>query len=267
MKIFKRIYLILLILITLIAIGVLLYPSVSNYINNKYAVNTISEYKNSIKNTSEDRLNELVEKSRIYNIDIAKGITPKDKFESVYMFGYIDIPKINVKLPIYEGTSKDVLKKGVGVLEGTSIPIGGENTHSVLSAHTGFTTQKLFTDIDQLKKGDLFYINIFDMRLAYEVDDINIVKPNDTSKIQIYHNKDYITLLTCYPYGLNTERLLVRGERVFQKDDNFNKAENLVNENNIRYINKELIFISIILILFFIIVIIMILKIKNTKVK
>ncbi|SQC85082.1 sortase [Clostridium perfringens] len=265
MKIFKRIYLILLIVITLIAIGVLLYPSISNYINNKYAVNTISEYKNSIKNTSEDRLSELVEKSRIYNIDIAKGITPKDKFESGYMLGYIDIPKINVELPIYEGTSKDVLKKGVGVLERTSIPIGGENTHSVLSAHTGFTTQKLFTDIDQLKKGDLFYINIFDMRLAYEVDDINIVKPNDTSKIQIYPNKDYVTLLTCYPYGLNTERLLVRGERVFQKDDNFNKIDNSINNN--KYINKELMFISIILILFFIIVIIMILKIKNTKVK
>ncbi|BDU93791.1 hypothetical protein [Clostridium perfringens] len=114
MKIFKRIYLILLIVITLIAMEFYLYPSVSNYINNKYAVNTISEYKNSIKNTSEDRLNELVEKSRIYNIDIAKGITPKDKFESGYMLGYINIPKINVELPIYEGTSKEILKKGVG---------------------------------------------------------------------------------------------------------------------------------------------------------
>ncbi|WP_341272381.1 class C sortase, partial [Clostridium perfringens] len=264
MKIFKRIYLILLIVITLIAIGVLLYPSVSNYINNKYAVNTISEYKNSIKNTSEDRLNELVEKSRIYNIDIAKGITPKDKFESGYMLGYIDIPKINVKLPIYEGTSQEILKKGVGVIEGTSIPIGGENTHSVLSAHTGFTTQKLFTDIDQLKKGDLFYINIFDMRLTYEVDDINIVKPNDTSKIRIYPNKDYVTLLTCYPYGVNTKRLLVRGERVFPKDDNLNKIENSINHNKLSF-NKKLIFIVIILTLICILITIIaaLLKRKN----
>ncbi|HAT4274303.1 TPA: class C sortase [Clostridium perfringens] len=264
MKIFKRIYLILLIVITLIAIGVLLYPSVSNYINNKYAVNTISEYKNSIKNTSEDRLNELVEKSRIYNIDIAKGITPKDKFESGYMLGYINIPKINVELPIYEGTSKEILKKGVGVIEGTSIPIGDENTHSVLSAHTGFTTQKLFTDIDQLKKGDLFYINIFDMRLTYEVDDINIVKPNDTSKIRIYPNKDYVTLLTCYPYGVNTKRLLVRGERVFPKDDNLNKIENSINHNKLSF-NKKLIFIVIILTLICILITIIaaLLKRKN----
>ncbi|WP_283702886.1 class C sortase [Clostridium perfringens] len=263
MKIFKRIYLILIIIITLIAIGLLLYPSISNYINNKYAVNTISEYKNSIKNTSEDRLNELVEKSRIYNIDIAKGITPKDKFESGYMLGYIDIPKINVKLPIYEGTSKEILKKGVGVIEGTSIPIGGENTHSVLSAHTGFITQKLFTDIDQLKKGDLFYINIFDMNLTYKVDDISIVKPNDTSKIKVYPNKDYVTLLTCYPYGINTERLLVRGERLFQKDTNSNKVDNSVNDiSKIKYINKELIIISLVLIIFSILVIILILKRK-----
>lgn len=266
MKIFKRIYLILLIVITLIAIGVLLYPSVSNYINNKYAVNTISEYKNSIKNTSEDRLNELVEKSRIYNIDIAKGITPKDKFESGYMLGYIDIPKINVKLPIYEGTSQEILKKGVGVIEGTSIPIGGENTHSVLSAHTGFTTQKLFTDIDQLKEGDLFYIDIFDINLTYKVDDISIVKPNDTNKIKVYPNKDYVTLLTCYPYGINTERLLVRGERVFQKDTNSNTVDNPVNDiSKNKYINKELIILSSVLLIFSVLVIILILKrkIKN----
>ncbi|WP_181481580.1 class C sortase [Clostridium perfringens] len=173
--------------------------------------------------------------------------------------------KINIKLPIYERTSDEVLKKGVGVIDGTSIPIGGESTHSVLSAHTGLTTQKLFTNIDQLKEGDFFYINIFGERLAYKVDEINIVKPNDTSKINISPNKDYVTLLTCYPYGINTERLLVRGERVFQKDYNFNKAENLVNDNNSRYINKELIFIVGVLTLFLILIIIVILrrKIKN----
>lgn len=263
MKIFKKIYLILIIILTLIAIGILLYPSISNYINNKYAVNTILEYKNSIKNTSEDRLNELVEKSRIYNIDIAKGITPKDKFESGYMLGYINIPKINVELPIYEGTSKEILKKGVGVIEGTSIPIGGKNTHAVLSAHTGLTTQKLFTDIDQLKKGDLFYINIFDINLTYKVDDISIVNPNDTSKIKIYNNKDYVTLLTCYPYGVNTERLLVRGERIVQ-NENFEEIDSLVNENGEKmHINKRIFFVSLVLVLFFALVVIVVLKRKN----
>ncbi|AMN30880.1 TPA: class C sortase [Clostridium perfringens] len=255
----------LLILITLIAIGVLLYPSVSNYINNKYAVSTITKYEKDIENTEKEEINKLMKKAVMYNSDIARGIISKSKFENGYMLGYVDIPKINIKLPIYEGTSDEVLKKGVGVIDGTSIPIGGESTHSVLSAHTGLTTQKLFTDIDQLKEGDFFYINIFGERLAYKVDEINIVKPNDTSKINISPNKDYVTLLTCYPYGINTERLLVRGERVFQKDDNFNKAENLVNDNNSRYINKELIFIVGVLTLFLILIIIVILrrKIKN----
>ncbi len=262
MKILKRIYLMLLILITLIAIGVLLYPSVSNYINNKYAVSTITKYEKDIENTEKEEINKLMKKAVMYNSDIARGIISKSKFENGYMLGYVDIPKINIKLPIYEGTSDEVLKKGVGVIDGTSIPIGGESTHSVLSAHTGLTTQKLFTDIDQLKEGDFFYINIFGERLAYKVDEINIVKPNDTSKINISPNKDYVTLLTCYPYGINTERLLVRGERVFQKDDNFNKAENLVNDNNSRYINKELIFIVGVLTLFLILIIIVILRRK-----
>ncbi|WP_415280490.1 class C sortase [Clostridium perfringens] len=252
----------LLILITLIAIGVLLYPSVSNYINNKYAVSTITKYEKDIENTEKEEINKLMKKAVMYNSDIARGIISKSKFENGYMLGYVDIPKINIKLPIYEGTSDEVLKKGVGVIDGTSIPIGGESTHSVLSAHTGLTTQKLFTDIDQLKEGDFFYINIFGERLAYKVDEINIVKPNDTSKINISPNKDYVTLLTCYPYGINTERLLVRGERVFQKDDNFNKAENLVNDNNSRYINKELIFIVGVLTLFLILIIIVILRRK-----
>ncbi|EDS79333.1 class C sortase (plasmid) [Clostridium perfringens] len=264
MKILKRIYLMLLILITLIAIGVLLYPSVSNYINNKYAVSTITKYEKDIENTEKEEINKLMKKAVMYNSDIARGIISKSKFEIGYMLGYVDIPKINIKLPIYEGTSDEVLKKGVGVIDGTSIPIGGESTHSVLSAHTGLTTQKLFTDIDQLKEGDFFYINIFGERLAYKVDEINIVKPNDTSKINISPNKDYVTLLTCYPYGINTERLLVRGERIFQKDTNSNKVDNSVNDiNKNRYINKKLIIISLVLIIFSVLVIILKRKIKN----
>nr|WP_015141772.1 class C sortase [Clostridium perfringens]AFV15059.1 Sortase A, LPXTG specific [Clostridium perfringens] len=264
MKIFKKMYICLLILITLIAFGMLLYPSISNYINNKYAVSTIVKYEKHIENIEKEEINKLLKKASIYNSDIAKGRISKSKFKDGYMLGYVDIPKINIKLPIYEGTSKEILKKGVGVIEGTSIPIGGENTHSVLSAHTGFTTQKLFTDIDQLKKGDLFYINIFDNRLAYKVDEINIVKPNDTSKINIYPNKDYVTLLTCYPYGVNTKRLLVRGERVFEKDNDLSEADNLVND---RCININFIFIGIILILLFTLVIILKIKNKNSKTK
>lgn len=265
MKIFKKIYLIVLILITIIALGVLTYPSISNYINNKYAVNTISKYQNQMNNTSQDEINELIEKSIIYNKCISEGVKPKDKFEEGYMFGYIEIPKIGVNLPIYEGASKEILKKGAGIIEETSIPIGGSNTHSVLAAHTGAVSQKFFTDIDQLKKGDLFFIHIFNRDLAYEVDDINIVKPNDTSKIHVYPNKDYVTLLTCYPYGISTDRLLVRGKRI---DYDFNKKteepKNINNVNNLKIgLKMKLEICLLILVIVFLFIIIILNKKRN----
>ncbi|ELC8371438.1 class C sortase (plasmid) [Clostridium perfringens] len=247
MKILKRLYLFVLIFITIIAIGFLIYPDLSNYINNKYAIDTISEYNNKINESSKSDLDSFIEKAQKYNSDLAKGVRPESVFDNGYMLGYIDIPKIGVKLPIYEGTDNEVLKKGVGVIRWTSIPIGGASTHSVLSAHTGLTTQKLFTDIDKLVKGDKFFINIFNKNLAYEVDDINIVKPNDTSKIQIYDNKDYITLLTCYPYGINTERLLVRGKRIEFSDNKIDTQKKINNNSSIK-VSKSLRLLLMILI-------------------
>ncbi len=230
MKIFKKIYLTLIIIITIVAFGVLLYPSVSNYVNNKCAVDTISKYKKKLESTPKKEVNESLEKAIMYNRCIAQGFRPKGLFKDGYMFGYVDIPKIKVNLPIFEGTSKEILRKGVGVMDGTSIPVGGNNTHTVLAAHTGLTTQKMFTDIDKLKKGDLFFIHAFNINLAYEVCDINLVKPSNTSIVKIYPNKDCATLLTCYPYGINTERLLVTGKRV---PYNQNKEESSNSNNNI----------------------------------
>lgn len=270
MKIFKRLYLILIIIITIVAIGVLLYPSVSNYVNNKYAVDTISQYKKKIEDVPKKEVNESLEKANMYNRCIAQGFRPKGLFKDGYMFGYVDIPKINVNLPIFEGTSKEILKKGVGVMDGTSIPVGGNNTHTVLAAHTGLTTQKMFTDIDKLKKGDLFFIHTFNINLAYEVCDINLVKPSDTSIVKIYPDKDYATLLTCYPYGINTERLLVTGKRVpynqnKEKPSNSNNITSSLDSNLKISSNLKLLLIIIILLVLFIFWIIFRNHRKNSK--
>lgn len=270
MKILKKLYLMLIIIITLIAIGVLIYPSVSNYINNKYAVDTISQYKKKIEASSKKEINESLEKANKYNRCIATGLSSKSLFPDGYMFGYIEIPKIKVNLPIYEGTNKEILKKGVGVIGGTSIPVGGNNTHTVLAAHTGLTTQKMFTDIDKLKKGDLFFIHAFNINLAYEVNDITIVKPNDTSKLQIYPNEDCATLLTCYPYGINTERLLVTGKRVPYNPDKDNSSNTITNslDSNLKISLKlKILLIIIILLVLFIFGVIFNNHRKNLKTK
>ena len=127
---------------------------------------------------------------------------------------YVDIPKINVCLPVQHGTGAETLEKSVGHVVGTSLPVGGENTHAVLSAHSGMASSKLFSDIDQLEKGDTFYVHVLGEVLAYQVDSINIVLPTDTSLLQIEEGKDLVTLVTCTPFGVNTHRLLVRGHRV-----------------------------------------------------
>ena len=277
MKILKRIYLASLILITLIAIGILFYPSFSNYINNKYAVSTISEYNESMNNIGDPEIEELKKESQKYNEELfLKGTEPEGHKEES-MIGYIEIPSINIYLPIYYGTSNEVLRKGVGVLEKTSIPVGGKSTHSVLSAHTGVPTQKLFTDIDQLKSGDFFYIHVLKEKLTYKVDNSKVVKPNDSKDLKIYEGKDYVTLLTCYPYGANTDRLLVRGERVeegitieedLNKPNKENNGFDEIRNNNLDNkdsFNKSSMFIIVILILVIIIIFIQIIRNQRKK--
>ena len=141
--------------------------------------------------------------------------------------GYIDIPKINVKLPIYHGTVNDVLNKGVGHLKGSSLPVGGVGTHSILAAHRGLPSSKLFSDLDKVNIGDKFYISILDKKLVYQVDNVVIVKPSEFDLLEIDKNKDYITLVTCTPYGVNSHRLLVRGIRIEEDEQKvINELEN-----------------------------------------
>lgn len=265
LKRLKRIYFSILILITLIALGFLLYPSFSNYINNKFAVSTISDYTEKINNVKDEEVDDLIKNINKYNYDLFNGTAENELPDCLNIhegdvLGYIEIPSINIKLPIYYGTSVDILKKGVGVLEGTSLPVGGENTHSVLSAHTGLANQKLFTDIDKLKDGDVFYLHILKKDLAYKVDQIKVVHPDEIDELKISDEKDYVTLLTCYPYGINTERLLVRGERTDLSPSNVEQVQKEISTFN--HSNENLILIVIILISVLIIIFLLFLIMK-----
>lgn len=222
----KRKTTIIMIIFFFIGLLTLFYPTLSNYYNEKKQSRMISNYENILNSTNTINFDELKEKAINYNKELNKLKEPLfnyDNLNNYYdllninkdgMMGYLTIDKIKVELPIYHGTSNEVLNSSVGHLEGTSLPIGGPSTHSVLSAHRGLPSAKLFTNLDKLEIGDTFKITILDEVLNYQIDKIMIVKPNNRNNIKIEENKDYVTLLTCTPYGINTHRLLVRGTRI-----------------------------------------------------
>ena len=206
--------------------GVLLaYPLVSTIINSKYHSDIETAYTAAIADTDDIELTAQREAAQRYNnmlsgaaITEGGASAPPSAYAQQLTVGgvlaYVDIPKINVYLPVQHGTEADTLEKSVGHVVGTSLPVGGGSTHAVLSAHSGMASSKLFSDIDQLTEGDVFYIHVLGDTLAYEVDSIHTVLPTDTSLLQIEDGKDYVTLVTCTPFGVNTHRLLVRGHRV-----------------------------------------------------
>ena len=206
--------------------GVLLaYPLVSTIINSKYHSDIETAYTAAIEDSNADELEQQRQAAQQYNAmlsgaAIAEGgaSAPPLAYARQLTVGgvmaYVDIPKINVYLPVQHGTDADTLEKSVGHVVGTSLPVGGSSTHAVLSAHSGMASSKLFSDIDQLTEGDTFYIHVLGDTLAYRIDAINTVLPTDTSLLQIEDNKDLVTLVTCTPFGVNTHRLLVRGHRV-----------------------------------------------------
>ena len=214
-----------LILFFFIGLLILTYPMISDYFNQKTQSRVITDYESLLNNIEIKDYSLEFDKAADYNNrlkDLANPLLTYDtlndyndilNINSNGMMGYITIDKIKVELPIYHGTSKDVLSTAVGHIEGTSIPVGGSYTHSVLSAHRGLPSSKLFTDLDKLEIGDIFTITVLDKVLTYEVDKISIVKPNEIDELKIDEN-DYVTLSTCTPYGINTHRLLVRGKRI-----------------------------------------------------
>ena len=222
----KRKTTIIMIIFFFIGLLTLFYPTLSNYYNEKKQSRMISNYENILNSTNTINFDELKEKAINYNKELNKLKEPLFNYGNLNnyydllninkdgMMGYLTIDKIKLELPIYHGTSNEVLNSSVGHLEGTSLPIGGPSTHSVLSAHRGLPSAKLFTNLDKLEIGDTFKITILDEVLNYQIDKIMIVKPNNRNNIKIEENKDYVTLLTCTPYGINTHRLLVRGTRI-----------------------------------------------------
>ena len=216
----------LMILFFFIGLLVFFYPTLSNYYNEKNQSRTIYNYENILKNTNQIDFEKVKNDAIEYNKKLSKLKEPLLTYDTLKnykkllninndgMMGYLTIDKIKVELPIYHTVSETVLNSSVSHLEGTSLPIGGKGTHSVLSAHRGLPSAKLFTELDKLEIGDTFKITILDETHVYKVDKISIVKPNDRNELKINKDNDYITLLTCTPYGINTHRLLVRGERI-----------------------------------------------------
>ena len=208
------------------ALGLMLYPLVGELLSERYHSDIETAYTAAIADTDDAELTAQRQAAEQYNAMLSgtAAITeggasapPLPYAEQLTVGGvmcYIDIPKINVYLPVQHGTDADTLERAVGHVVGTSLPVGGSSTHAVLSAHSGMASSKLFSDIDQLTAGDTFYIHVLGEVLAYKVDAINTVLPTDTSLLQIENGKDYVTLVTCTPFGVNTHRLLVRGHRI-----------------------------------------------------
>jgi len=209
-----------------IGLSVLLYPSVSSYWNSKTQSEAIVDYESMLAQYKPEDYTPIFAEADTYNqklLELEEPLLEYDRLMGYHnilnvsgtgMIGYVTIPKIGQELPVYHGTSDGVLSVAVGHLEGTSLPVGGDSTHSVVSAHRGLPTAVLFTHLDRMEIGDTFHFTILDRTITYEVDQIRIVEPNDTGLIQIVGGKDYCTLLTCTPYGINTQRLLVRGHQI-----------------------------------------------------
>ena len=211
----------------LVGISILLYPSFSDYWNSKTQSHAITNYESVLEYMEPEDYSAIFQQAHDYNKQLCESeISPilyPERFTGYWdtlnvsdygMIGYLKIDRIGVELPIYHGTSAEVLSYGVGHLEGSSLPVGGESTHSVMSAHRGLPSAKLFTDLDRVEIGDTFQIIVLDQILTYQVDQIKIVLPNESEDLQIVEGKDYCTLFTCTPYGINTHRLLVRGVRI-----------------------------------------------------
>lgn len=221
---------IILILIFLVGLSVMLYPTVSDYINQKNQSRAVASYSEEVENLSDVDYQAYFDAADDYNRRLAEtpdafyrpeevsGYTDTLDVSGTGIMGYITISKIGVELPVYHGTSDGVLQVAAGHLEGSSLPVGGAGTHAVISAHRGLPSAKLFTNLDELEVGDTFTITVLDRVLTYEVDQISIVLPTETDLLQPVEGKDYVTLMTCTPYGINTHRLLVRGHRVETPD-------------------------------------------------
>ena len=221
--------------VILVGIGLLAYPSVANYWNQFHQTRAIMAYNDTVSSLSTEDYEKILNDAKEYNKKLGEtGIVwkmskaQKAEYEKQLavdtsgIMGYVSVPKFHIKLPVYHGTNESVLQIAIGHLEQTSLPVGGDSSHCEVSGHRGLPSARLFTDIDKIKEGDTWTMNVLKETLTYECDQIRIVEPEDLSNLQIAKGKDYCTLITCTPYGVNTHRLLVRGHRIPNVDGNAN---------------------------------------------
>ena len=224
---------IILVMIFLVGLSLLLYPSVSEFWNSKHQSRAISGYTEKVLDIDDNRYELMLQEANEYNKKLENGLSrwlPSEEEVEEYngllniggtgIMGYVEIPDLGISLPIYHGVNEAVLQIAIGHLQGSSLPVGGAGTHCAISGHRGLPSAKLFTNIDELKEGDVFLLCVLDEVLTYEVDQIRIVEPKDLSALEIEENKDLCTLITCTPYGVNSHRLLVRGHRIETVENN-----------------------------------------------
>ena len=257
----------------IIALGITLYPMISTWYNERHQAEVHIHYQEKVEQVDNTKLIEAKELAVAYNQTILPGAQDEDSFSNEALLnaiedyagllnlagdgimGYVEIPKIGVSLPIYHGTNNSTLERGVGHLLGSSLPVGGESTHSVLTAHSGMASQKMFSDLDRMKIGDVFYLDVLGERLAYQVDQIKTVLPYDTTYLQTEIESDLCTLVTCTPFGVNTHRLLVRGTRIPYEEAEVIVEEKLETEEPVKstweqqYLQGILIGLSAVLVL------------------
>ena len=286
----RVIIIIVIVLIFLGGIFLTAYPYLYNAYTEKHHSEVMDNYSRAVETISQEELDSIRQQVTEYNNSLlSESSVLTDPFDpeayknhdsDTYaemlningdgIIALLSIPKINVNLPVYHGTDEEIISRALGHLEGTSMPIGGPSTHSVITGHTGLSNQRLFTDLTELQTGDVFYIDVLNETLAYEIDQIEIVEPDDTSLLSICKDKDYVTLLTCYPYGINSHRLMVRGTRVPYEEAV--EQEKLMEENTVstsqwdrEYIHAIAVCLAIYSILFVIFIIVRKKRSKKNK--
>lgn len=263
----KHILNIIIVIIFICGLSLLLYPFISNFWNDLHQSKVINNYVGVVNTLDQETYERLIKEASDYNKTLIGQSIANIYDENIYnniinisngQIGYIEIPKINVSLPIYHGTSEEVLQVGVGHVGSSSFPIGEDGTHTVLLGHRGLPSAKLFTNLPKLEEGDLFYITIFDKKISFEIDDIKVVEPEELKYIIVEDNKSYTTLVTCTPYAINSHRLLVRGHKIDIIEDNAEIISNVA-------ISPIYILIILIFIIIFVITEILLMVYKNNK--
>lgn len=268
---------VILIIVFVTGLGLMMYPTVSDMVNKAHQTVAIDSYEEMISQLSKEDYSNILENARLYNSKLTTNEFPQnsedlegnEEYNAAVnpsgdgMIGYLKIDAISLRMPIYHSTRESVLQSGIGHIPTTSLPVGGEGTHAVLTGHRGLPSAKLFTDLDKLRTGDIFYIYVLDDILAYQIDQIKTVLPVETQDLQIIEGEDHITLVTCTPYGVNTHRLLIRGTRIpYSEAVKESEATTAVARSGLSLERLVLIIGAPVLTVLFIIVL---LKTKNTK--